>query len=187
MLATERLILRPWQEADKLPFAALNADPAVMEFMPSRLTREQSDALIGRFADAFDADGVTFYALEERATGDLVGAAGLFHVRQLPFAPAVEIGWRLRRQSWGKGYATEAARAALAHGFGPLGFDEIVAFTAAPNLRSQRVMDRIGMVRDPDGDFDHPALPEGHALRRHVLFRLRRPDLDGAESPVPRT
>ena len=174
MIETERLIIRKWRDADKAPFAALNADPRVMEFMPSALTRAQSDGLADRFAAAFDVDGVSFYALEERATGTFVGAAGLFHVANLPCAPSVEIGWRLRQESWGLGYASEAARACLAHGFGALGFPEIVAFTAIPNLRSRRVMERIGMVRDAAGDFDHPALPEGHPLRRHVLYRMAR-------------
>mgnify|MGYP000088032746 CR=1 FL=1 len=174
MLETERLILRDWRNADRAPFAAMNADPAVMEFMPSRLTREQSDALVDRFSEMLEAKGMTFYALVERASGAFIGAAGLFPVGQLPFAPAVEIGWRLRAESWGKGYASEAARACLAQGFGPLGLDQIVAYTAAPNLRSQRVMERIGMSRDAAGDFDHPALPEGSALRPHVLYRMQR-------------
>ena len=174
MIETGRLILRQWREADKAPFAALNADPAVMEFMPSRLTPKQSDAMIERFGAMLEMKGMTFYALEERASGQFLGAAGLFPVTQLPFAPAVEIGWRLRRQSWGQGYASEAARAALAEGFGPLGLDEIVAYTAAPNVRSQRVMERIGVRRDADGDFDHPALPEDSPLRTHVLYRLGR-------------
>jgi ribosomal-protein-alanine N-acetyltransferase len=176
MLATERLFLRQWREADRAPFAAMNADPAVMEFMPSRLTREQSDALVDRFSAMLEAEGMTFYAVQERVSGDFVGAVGLFPVGQLPFAPAVEIGWRLGVESWGKGYASEAARAALAHGFDSLGLDEIVAYTAARNLRSQRVMERIGMTRDVAGDFDHPALPEGSVLRPHVLYRLRRDD-----------
>jgi RimJ/RimL family protein N-acetyltransferase len=176
MLATERLILRQWRDADRAPFAAMNADPAVMEFMPSRLTREQSDAMVDRFAEMLEAKGMTFYAVEESGSGAFIGAAGLFPVGQLPFAPAVEIGWRLRAESWGKGYASEAARACLARGFGPMGLEEIVAYTAAPNLRSQRVMERIGMSRDTAGDFDHPALPEGSALRPHVLYRLGRDD-----------
>jgi len=174
MIATERLTLRPWREADRAPFAAMNADPAVMEFMPARLTRAESDAIVDRFSAMLEARGMTFFALEENASGAFVGAVGLFPVGQLPFAPAVEIGWRLRPESWGRGYASEAARAALAQGFGPLGLDEIVAYTAAPNLRSQRVMERIGMVRDPDGDFEHPALPEGSPLRPHVLYRIGR-------------
>jgi RimJ/RimL family protein N-acetyltransferase len=176
MLATERLILRQWREADRAPFATMNADPAVMEFMPSRLTREQSDAMVDRFSAMLEAEDLSFYAVEERVSGDFVGAVGLFPVGQLPFAPAVEIGWRLRAESWGTGYASEAARAALAHGFGPLKLDEIVAYTAAINLRSQRVMERIGMTRDVTGDFAHPSLPEGSALRPHVLYRLRRGD-----------
>ncbi|MBN9021221.1 MAG: GNAT family N-acetyltransferase [Rhizobiales bacterium] len=174
MIETERLILRQWRDSDRAPFAALNADPAVMEFMPGRLTREQSDGMIEHFRTMLETKGMTFYALEERETGALIGAAGLFPVTKLPFAPAVEIGWRLRAQSWGRGYASEAARAALAEGFGRLGLDEIVAYTAALNVRSQRVMERIGMTRDAAGDFDHPALPEGSPLRRHVLYRLPR-------------
>jgi len=183
MIEAERLILRQWRDADKAPFAALNADPRVMEFMPSALTRAQSDGLADRFAAAYDVDGVSFYALEERATGAFVGAAGLFHVAKLPFAPTVEIGWRLGHASWGRGFASEAARACLAHGFGALGFPEIVAFTAVLNLRSRRVMDRIGMVRDVAGDFDHPALPEGNLLRPHVLYRLARSSFATAEGP----
>jgi ribosomal-protein-alanine N-acetyltransferase len=174
VIETERLILRQWRDADKAPFAALNADPAVMQFMPSALTREQSDALVDRFSAMLEAEGMTFYAVEERSSGDFVGAVGLFPVGHLPFAPAVEIGWRLGVDSWGKGYASEAARAALAQAFDSLGLDEIVAYTAAPNLRSQRVMERIGMTRDVAGDFEHPALPEGSALRPHRLYRLRR-------------
>jgi ribosomal-protein-alanine N-acetyltransferase len=174
MIETERLILRPWRDADRAPFAAMNADPRVMEFMPTRLTREQSDRQVDRFIEMLASTGMTFYAVEERASGAFIGAEGLFPVGQLPFAPAVEIGWRLRPEAWGKGYASEAARAVLAHGFGPLGLDEIVAYTAALNIRSQRVMERIGMVRDAAADFDHPALPEDSALRPHVLYRIRR-------------
>ena len=185
MIETDRLILRQWQDADKAPFAAMNADPTVMEFMPSRLTREQSDRMVVHFSTMLETNGMTFYALEERDTGDFIGAAGLFPVTKLPFAPAVEIGWRLRPQSWGRGYASEAARGALAQGFGPLALDEIVAYTAALNLRSQRVMERIGMVRDPVGDFDHPALPEGSPLRAHVLYRLPRSRwADGQHRPA---
>lgn len=174
MIETDRLILRQWQEADKAPFAAMNGDPEVMEFMPSRLTPGQSDGMVGHFSTMLETNGMTFYALEERDTGDFIGAAGLFPVTKLPFAPAVEIGWRLRRRSWGLGYASEAARAALADGFRRLGLDEIVAYTAAINLRSRRVMERIGMVRDADEDFDHPALADDSPLRRHVLYRLPR-------------
>ncbi len=174
MIETDRLILRPWADADRAPFAAMNEDPAVMEFMPSRMTREQSDGMVGRFTEMLAEKGMTFYALEERASGEFIGAAGLFPVGQLPFAPAVEIGWRLREQSWGQGYASEAARAALRQGFDALGLDEIVAYTAALNVRSQRVMERIGMVRDVGGDFDHPALPEDSPLRPHVLYRLTK-------------
>ncbi len=132
--------------------------------------------MVDRFSAMLEAEGMSFYAVEERASGEFVGAVGLFPVGQLPFAPAMEIGWRLRPESWGTGYASEAARASLAHGFGSLGLDEIVAYTTARNVRSQRVTERIGMIRDAAGDFDHPAFPEGSPLRPHVLYRLQRGD-----------
>lgn len=171
---TDRLLLRQWREADKAAFAAMNADPVVMEFFPSTLSREKSDRLADQLAAYFISDGMTFWAVDEKASGELIGFVGLVPVTDLPFAPAVEIGWRLRRESWGKGYASEAARAALAVGFGQLGLDEIVSFAVVGNMRSRSVMERIGMVHDRGGDFDHPALPEGHGFRRHVLYRIGR-------------
>ncbi len=171
MIETERLVLRRWQEKDREPFAALNADPEVMEYFPATLTRERSDALADRVAAEFDDCGFGLWAVE--LSGTFIGFTGLSVPRfTAHFTPCVEIGWRLARSAWGHGYATEAARAALRHGFGELGLKEIVSFTARQNMRSQRVMERIGMTRDPEGDFDHPALAEDSPLRRHVLYRV---------------
>jgi RimJ/RimL family protein N-acetyltransferase len=174
-LATDRLLLRQWRDSDREPFAALNADPAVMEHFPGLQTREQSDALIDRNIPEIDKRGWGLWALEVKDTGEFIGFTGL----SVPsfeehFTPAVEVGWRLVKGAWGNGYATEAARASLAHGFGPGGLDEIVSFTATTNLPSQRVMQRIGMTHDEAGDFDHVRLPAGHRLQRHVLYRIDR-------------
>ncbi|TDD18670.1 N-acetyltransferase [Kribbella turkmenica] len=172
-LSTDRLLLRQWRDSDREPFAALNADPAVMEHFPSLQTREQSDALIDRNSSAIDERGWGLWALEVRDTGRFIGFTGLSVPRfEAHFMPAVEIGWRLSKDAWGNGYATEAARAALAHGFGPAGLGEIVSFTATTNVPSQRVMQRIGMAHDEAGDFDHPRLQAGHRLQRHVLYRI---------------
>lgn len=175
MPATERLIMRAWREEDLEPFAALNADPVVMEFFPSVLTRQESDALVSRITAQLDTLGYGLWALEVAETGEFIGFTGLA-VQTFPahFTPAVEVGWRLTHAAWGHGYATEAALAALAHGFGPAELDEIVSMTATTNLRSQRVMQRIGMTRDPTEDFDHPNVPDGHRLKPHVLYRISR-------------
>ena len=172
-LRTDRLILRPWREDDFTPFAAMSADPKVMEHFPSTLTREESDAVAARLKAHIDTHGFGFWPLEVPGVAPFIGFAGLQHVSfNAPFVPAVEIGWRLAPQYWGVGYASEAARAALAHGFGPLGLSEIVSFTIPANARSQAVMRRIGMTRDEQGDFEHPRVPEGHPMRRHVLYRI---------------
>jgi RimJ/RimL family protein N-acetyltransferase len=172
-LSTSRLRLRRWQVADREPFAAMNADPVVMEFFPDRLTREQSEDLIEKIEAGFEANGFGLWALEVQATGEFVGFTGLAKPTfDAHFTPAVEVGWRLARSAWGKGYATEAARAAIAYGFEEAGLVEIVSFTTATNMRSRAVMERIGMTHDLDDDFDHPALPAGHPLGRHVLYRL---------------
>jgi RimJ/RimL family protein N-acetyltransferase len=174
MLETGRLSLRRWRESDLAAFAALNADPEVMEHFPSTLSREESDALARRIEAGFEERGFGLWAVE--AKGTFLGFTGLTVPRFTEhFTPCVEIGWRLVRHAWGYGYATEAATAALDDAFGRLGLEEVVSFTAVGNLRSQAVMRRIGMSRDPAGDFDHPALPEGSHLRRHVLYRIRRP------------
>jgi RimJ/RimL family protein N-acetyltransferase len=176
-LRTDRLLLRHWRDDDRAPFAALNADPEVMRHFPAPLGREESDAL----ADAIEADlereGWGWWALEVSGTGAFIGFAGLRRVGfEAHFTPAVEIGWRLAREAWGHGYATEAARGAARYGFEELGLDEIVSFTAAGNARSRAVMERLGMTHDAGGDFDHPRVPEGHPVRRHVLYRLRADD-----------
>ncbi|MFI6530974.1 GNAT family N-acetyltransferase [Nonomuraea sp. NPDC050547] len=175
-METERLIMRRWREEDREPFAAMNADPEVMEHFPARLTRAQSDMMIDRMEMGFARDGYGLWALEVRESGEFVGFTGLIYW-DFPahFTPAVEIGWRLTRSAWGHGYATEAAGAALARGFGELNLKEIVSMTAVRNVRSRAVMERLGMTRDPADDFDHPNVPEGSPLRRTVLYRLSRP------------
>lgn len=175
MIETRRLVLRPWRADDREPFAALNADPRVMEHFPETLTREASDALVERMEAAWRAHGFCFGAMEQRSDGVFVGMAGLARVPfAASFTPAVEIGWRLARAHWGMGYASEAARAWLEYGFTTLGCDEIVSFTTTANLRSQAVMQRIGMQRDASRDFEHPGLEPGHPLRPHVLYALGR-------------
>jgi len=173
---TPRLRLRQWRESDLAPFAALAADPEVMAFLLPLPTRADSDALAERLKARIDENGWGFWAVEHKDSGEFAGFTGLnVPLAALPFSPCVEIGWRFGRKWWGQGLATEAARGALQIGFERLGFDEIVAFTAVGNLRSAAVMERIGMHEDVAGAFDHPALPEGHALRRHRLYRISRP------------
>ena len=173
---TERLILRPWQDRDLDPFAALNADTEVMRFFPAPFTRDETAAYMARVA-SFAETGFGFQAVEEKASGDLVGVVGMAPVKpEMPSAPTVEIGWRLAKHHWGKGYAQEAARAWLAYGFGTLALPEIVAFTFVGNAPSRRVMERLGMTRDPADDFEHPGIAEGHPLRPHVLYRLKAED-----------
>lgn len=173
---TGHLILRPWEARDLDAFAALNADREVMRFFPATFTREETAAYIERVMTLVE-DGLGFLAVEEKDGGDLVGAVGMAPLKpEMPFAPGVEIGWRLARRHWGKGYASEAARAWLAHGFDKLGLPEIVAFTYVGNEPSQRVMQCLGMTRDPADDFEHPAIAEGHPLRPHVLYRLKAED-----------
>lgn len=175
MIETERLVLRPWRADDREPFAKLNADPQVMEHFPETLTREASDALIERMEQAWHAHGFCFGAMERKSDGVLVGMAGLARVPfAAPFGPAVEIGWRLAQAHWRMGYASEAAQAWLEYGFAVLGLAEIVSFTTTTNLRSQAVMQRIGMQRDPGRDFEHPGVERGHPLRPHVLYALGR-------------
>lgn len=172
---TARLVLRRWTDADREPFAAMNADAEVMRHFPAPLDRAESDAFVDRIETGFDRLGFGLWALERRDDGAFLGFTGLAVVRpDLPFAPAIEVGWRLASGAWGQGFATEAARAALRVGF-ESGHAEIVSFTAVVNAPSRRVMERLGMRRDPADDFDHPALPDGSPLRRHVLYRQARP------------
>ncbi len=173
-LRTERLLLRRWRDADLEPFAALNADPETMRFFPSVLTREESDAHAERIRRQIEEQGWGLWAVEVPGEAGFVGYVGLARPSfEAHFTPAVEVGWRLARAHWGKGYATEAGRAALAFGFGELGLGEIVSFTSRVNEPSRRVMERLGMSRDPADDFEHPRLPERHWLAPHVLYRLQ--------------
>ena len=182
-LQTQRLLLRPWRESDLEPFAALNADPVVMEHFARPLDRSESDAFVARIRAHFARDGFGFWAVEVPGVAPLVGLVGLARPAfEAPFTPCVEVGWRLAREHWGRGYATEAAQASIRFGFERLGLDEIVSFTVPHNVRSRAVMERIGMTRSPGEDFDHPVLAEGHKLRRHVLNRIRR--ASGGELPA---
>jgi ribosomal-protein-alanine N-acetyltransferase len=177
ILESARLRLRPWSDDDLTPFAAMSADPEVMAHMPARLGRADSDDLAAKIRGHMRARGFGLWAVEvlRPEPAPFVGFVGLSVPHfAAPFTPCVEIAWRLARAHWGRGYATEGARAALAYGFGPLGLAEIVSFTTPRNLRSIAVMERLGMVRDPAEDFDHPRLPVGHPLARHVLYRLSR-------------
>ncbi|MBU9866032.1 GNAT family N-acetyltransferase [Rahnella aceris] len=174
-ITTSRLILRQWQDKDFEPFAAMNADPQVMEFFPSVLAREKSDEMAIRCRDLITERGWGIWVVELRETGEFMGFVGLHTPGyNLPFNPCVEVGWRLRADAWGQGFCTEAARAALDAGFIQLGLNEIVAFTALPNVRSQAVMKKLGMVCDPEENFMHPVIEEGHWLREHCLYRLKR-------------
>jgi RimJ/RimL family protein N-acetyltransferase len=175
IIETPRLLLRNWTDADAEPLHRLCSDPLVMEFFPKLLTREESDATLTRLKEHFDRHGYGFFAAELRATGEFIGFNGMCHTPyELPFTPCVEVGWRLSAEHWNRGLATEGARAVVRHCFDTLGLDEIVSFAVTANIRSRRVMEKLGMTHDPADDFDHPALPEGHPFRRHVLFRLRR-------------
>lgn len=175
-LETERLILRPWRAEDREPFAAMNADPRVMAHFPSTLARAESDAAVDRYEAHFAEHGHGWFATELRGVAPFIGYVGLAAPRfEAHFTPCVEIGWRIAAEHWGRGYATEGARACLDFGFETLGLAEIVSFTAVDNAASRRVMEKLGMRRDPTEDFEHPSLPVGHRLRTHVLYRLPRP------------
>jgi RimJ/RimL family protein N-acetyltransferase len=177
-VATERLLLRPFAETDLAPFAALNAHPLVVESLGTSPTRDESDAMVERFNAELEREGWGRWAVQVVGGAPFIGSVGLHRVRTgLPFAPAVEVVWLVDPAYWGQGYATEAARASLSYGFGAGGLGEIVAFTTTLNRRSQAVMERLGMRRDPGADFDHPGVPEGSPLRRHVLYRARAGDL----------
>jgi ribosomal-protein-alanine N-acetyltransferase len=181
-IRTARLLLRSIEDRDAAPFAAINADPRVMEFMPSVLSRAESDALVARIRQHAEQKKYGLFAVE-LVGGELIGFAGLSTVTfEAHFAPCVEVGWRFAAEHWGHGYASEAARAALAFGFESMGLGKIVSFTVPQNQRSRRVMEKIGMHHDPRDDFDHPRLPEGHVLRRHVLYRIDRDEFAAVKS-----
>jgi RimJ/RimL family protein N-acetyltransferase len=172
-LETARLVLRRWTAADRAPFAALNADPEVMRYFPGTLSRRQSDALADSIEATFERYGFGLWAVEVKGGPPFVGFTGLAPLNPLVPYPGIEVGWRLARPAWGHGYATEAARASVAHGFGAAGLAEIVSVTAAVNTPSRAVMRRLGMVHDPAEDFDHAVLAVGSPLRKHVIYRLR--------------
>jgi ribosomal-protein-alanine N-acetyltransferase len=179
-LETSRLRLRRWRPEDRAPFAAMNADPEVMEHFPARLTRAESDSLVDRIEAGFAEHGFGLWVVEVRDTGPMngqfIGFTGLSVPSfQAHFTPAVEVGWRLARPAWGHGYASEAARRALAEGFTTCGLTEVVSFTTVANLRSQAVMRRIGMTHDPADDFGHPRLAPDEPTHRHVLYRIKAP------------
>lgn len=172
-LRTRRLLLRSWRDDDLEPFAALNADAEVMRHFPSTLTQEQSDAFARRTGRLLDEQGWGLWAVEVRGEAGFIGYVGLAEANfDAPFTPALEVGWRLARTHWGRGYAPEAATAAVDVAFERLRRDRLVSFTAVGNDRSRRVMEKLGFTRDPSEDFDHPNVPVGHPVRRHVLYRM---------------
>ena len=172
MIRTSRLLLRAFIETDRDPWAAMNADPEVMRHFPATLSRAEADAVIERVNGKIAATGVGFWALERKADGLFLGFAGLNRIAHdyLPIFGLWEVGWRLRREAWGQGYASEAGAAALAHGFGPMRLERILAYTAQTNKPSEAVMQRLGMRRAADMDFDHPLVPEGNPIRRHIVY-----------------
>ncbi len=175
MLTTGRLILRRWRDSDREPFARMNADSRVMEFFAAPLSLQESNALVDKIEAHFEEHSVGLYAVELRRDGAFIGFIGM-SVPDFEASFSVEVGWRLAAEYWGHGLATEGARAVVQHGFQTLDLDEIVATTVPANTRSRRVMEKLAMTHNPMDDFDHPLLPEGHRLRRHVLYRLRRSD-----------
>jgi RimJ/RimL family protein N-acetyltransferase len=178
ILQTERLILRNWCAADRQPFAQMNADAQVMQFMPATLSSSESNSLVDKIEEHIQMNGFGLFAAELRSSPSFIGYIGLaIPSFQAAFTPCVEIGWRLSAVYWGKGLATEGAREVVRYAFRVLGLGELVSFTAPANIRSRRVMEKLGMTHDPADDFDHPKLPEGHPLRRHVLYRLKSPPL----------
>lgn len=175
IIQTKRLLLRPWKPADLEPFAKINADPRVREYFSCLLTRQESDESAEFMADHIEKYGWGFWAVSLIETGEFIGIIGLSPVFfAAHFTPAIEIGWRLAFDHWGKGYATEGALAAVDYGFHMLHLEEIVAFTAVQNQRSRHVMEKLGMHRDPKDDFDHPRIPADHPLRQQLLYRLQR-------------
>ena len=184
-LTTPRLRLRPWTDDDLEPMVAICTDPEVMRWFPRPNTREEVVALLARQRAHLAAGGPGLFAAERLADSALLGFVGLARPSfEAPFTPCVEVGWRLTREAWGHGYATEAARVVLRHGFTTLGLDEVVSFTSVGNLPSQAVMQRLGMHHDAADDFDHPRLPETHPLRRHVLYRLTAEEWRSTQDPA---
>jgi ribosomal-protein-alanine N-acetyltransferase len=184
-LETSRLLLRQWRPADREPFARLNRDPAVMAFMPGFLSRVESDELVDRVEAHFLKHGFGPWAAELREGGQFIGYIGLMVPRfEAAFTPCVEIAWRLAHEYWGRGLATEGARAVLRHAFEDLVLPSLVSFTVPTNVRSRRVMEKLGMTHNPQDDFDHPLLLAGHPLRRHVLYRLEGSVVEQETTPL---
>ena len=174
-METPQLLLRPWRDEDRKPFAAMSRDQDVMKYLLPFASHAAAMAWIDRQTAHLQQHGFCFWALESRTTGEFVGATGLLRIGyEAHFTPAVEVGWRLGRKHWGQGFAVEAATRALRFGFEDLGLPEIVANTVPANVNSQKVMKRLGMTRDPEDDFDHPLIAEGSPLRRQVLYRVKR-------------
>lgn len=174
-LRTPRLILREWRDDDLEPFAAMSADPEVMELLLGPYDRTKNDESVAWARGVWREHNYGLWVVELPGEAPFIGVVGLNRIGyEAHFTPAVEVAWRLARPYWGRGFAYEAARATIEDGFFRLGLDEIVGVTTPPNRRSWRLMERLGMVRDGDGDFIHPRVPEGHPLQLHVLYRLRR-------------
>lgn len=170
IISTDRLLLREWGNEDIEPFIALNRDKDVMEFFPSIYSPEQSTQMVGRIRDCYQQNGYCFYACELKQTAEFMGFIGFAKPGfESFFTPCVEIGWRLAKRFWGKGFATEGAAACLEYGFNHLGFIEIYSFTAVLNKKSERIMQKTGMVKA--GEFEHPSLSDGHPLKTHVLYK----------------
>jgi RimJ/RimL family protein N-acetyltransferase len=176
-IKTSRLILRPWQEKDRKPYFEINQDTKVLEFLPGPLTQHQVNDFMDHQNQQLSERHFMLWAAELQETGKLIGFIGLnFFDQPAHFSPAVEIGWRLGSQYWGFGYATEGALVSLEYGLNKLGLKEIVSFTVPDNLRSRKVMERIGMTQDMEGSFAHPKLPLDHRLSQHVLYRIKKPN-----------
>ena len=177
LIETERLFLRGWRESDLEPFRAINSDPEVMEHFPSLLSADESDAFVERIQKHFVRHEFGLWAVEVKGGAPFIGYVGLLVPRFVAhFTPCVEIGWRLAADHWNKGYATEAAFAVTDHAFNQLGLSELVSMTVVQNTASRRVMEKIGMTHNEEDDFDHPMLPDGHELKRHVLYRITKSD-----------
>jgi 3-dehydroquinate dehydratase / shikimate dehydrogenase len=175
IIRTDRLILRQWRQQDLEPLVKLNADPRVMEYFLASLTRDESMARFDHYAKHIRDHGWGLWAVSVPGVSDFIGWIGLWPIGfESHFTPAIEVGWRLLPEFWGQGYATEGSKASLRYGFETLKLAEIVSITVPENIRSRRVMEKIGMHRDPKDDFDHPKVPEGHPFKRHVLYRMNQ-------------
>lgn len=176
---TGRLSFRQWNDGDKNEFRLMNADPKVMEHFPAALNNEESDRLLERIRNSMAHDGFGLWAVEKKIDGELIGFIGFDRTTfKSSFTPCIEIGWRLKKAAWGQGFATEGATACLRYGFSVLGFNEVYSFTAVVNKRSERVMQRIGLIRI--GKFDHPKVDDGSILKRHVLYKITKEGFDKA-------